>query len=149
MSDNAKEIVNSYSKGFFVGAFIGAVAGAVTALLLAPKSGKELRKDLLDKSEDLFDQASSRLSTVSDNASDLYNESRIRANEIVKTATEQAGALIDNADKLIQEARYRASTAKETLQSQTTKIKEAIKAGTASFQQEMKKTVDEQETEYR
>ncbi len=35
-------------KSFLWGALTGAVTGAVTALLLAPKSGRELRKDIGD-----------------------------------------------------------------------------------------------------
>ncbi|MFC7680884.1 YtxH domain-containing protein [Paenibacillus sp. GCM10028914] len=36
------------SKGLLWGALIGSIAGSVTALLLAPKSGKELRQDIAD-----------------------------------------------------------------------------------------------------
>ncbi|MCK8489549.1 YtxH domain-containing protein [Paenibacillus sp. MBLB2552] len=36
------------NKGWLWGAAIGTVAGAVTALLFAPKPGKELRKDIAD-----------------------------------------------------------------------------------------------------
>lgn len=36
------------SKGLLWGVLIGSVAGSVTALLLAPKSGKELRHDIAD-----------------------------------------------------------------------------------------------------
>ncbi|KOP67116.1 general stress protein [Bacillus sp. FJAT-18019] len=36
------------SKGLLWGVLIGSVAGSVTALLLAPKSGKELRNDITD-----------------------------------------------------------------------------------------------------
>lgn len=36
------------SKGLLWGALIGSIAGSVTALLLAPKSGKELRHDIAD-----------------------------------------------------------------------------------------------------
>ena len=36
------------SKGLLWGVLIGSVAGSVTALLLAPKSGKELRDDIAD-----------------------------------------------------------------------------------------------------
>lgn len=36
------------SKGLLWGVLIGSVAGSVTALLLAPKSGKELRSDIAD-----------------------------------------------------------------------------------------------------
>lgn len=36
------------SKGLLWGALIGSIAGSVTALLLAPKSGKDLRQDIAD-----------------------------------------------------------------------------------------------------
>ena len=39
--------------GFFLGAVIGGTAAAVAALLLAPKSGKELRDDLSNQTDDL------------------------------------------------------------------------------------------------
>ncbi|WP_063847497.1 YtxH domain-containing protein [Bacillus sp. FJAT-28004] len=34
------------TKGFFLGALAGGVVGSITALLLAPKPGKELRQDI-------------------------------------------------------------------------------------------------------
>jgi len=44
--------------GLVVGLVIGAAIGATTALLLAPKSGKELRGDIMDKLEDAKDELS-------------------------------------------------------------------------------------------
>ena len=43
--------------GFFLGAVIGGTAAAVAALLLAPKSGKELRDDLSNQTDDLKNKA--------------------------------------------------------------------------------------------
>ncbi len=43
-------------KGCATGAFIGAVVGAVTSLLLAPKSGKELREDIKSKSNEYYEK---------------------------------------------------------------------------------------------
>lgn len=43
--------------GFFVGFVLGALAGAAAALLLAPASGEEIRKQLGDKSVELKEQA--------------------------------------------------------------------------------------------
>lgn len=39
-------MANQRGKDIIVGAIAGSVLGAVTALLLAPKSGRELRKDI-------------------------------------------------------------------------------------------------------
>ena len=44
-------------KKFILGAVVGALAGAVTALLTAPKSGKETRVDIKDKATDLSQTA--------------------------------------------------------------------------------------------
>ena len=37
----------SNARNFILGALAGGVAGSVTALLLAPKSGRQLRKDII------------------------------------------------------------------------------------------------------
>jgi gas vesicle protein len=49
--------MNGKGGGFIVGFAIGALAGAAAALLLAPESGEELRKDISDKTIELKDQA--------------------------------------------------------------------------------------------
>ena len=63
-------------KSFLWGALTGAVTGAVTALLLAPKSGRELRKDIGDaavkvgeKTADLSRQAGSAVQSLAKRAS--------------------------------------------------------------------------------
>lgn len=43
--------------GFLTGAFIGGVAAAAAALLLTPKSGKEMREDLSDQASDFKNRA--------------------------------------------------------------------------------------------
>ena len=83
-----------YTKGFVFGALIGGVVGAVTALLLAPKSGAELRKELAEKSTDMYDKAQDYLSDVQENFGDAVhttvNEGRIRAQNIIDSAKNQA-----------------------------------------------------------
>ena len=37
---------NGNNKGFILGAIIGSAVGAITALIFAPKSGRELRQDI-------------------------------------------------------------------------------------------------------
>ena len=52
MSDNNNEF-----GAFMSGLLLGGIAGAITALLLAPQSGEETRKVILDKSLELKDKA--------------------------------------------------------------------------------------------
>jgi gas vesicle protein len=45
------------TKGFLIGFLAGGAVGAITALLAAPKSGKELRGDIKHKSEEYWNEA--------------------------------------------------------------------------------------------
>ena len=58
MSDNSNEF-----GAFMSGLLLGGIAGAITALLLAPQSGEETRKVIIDRSMELKDKA---LETVED-----------------------------------------------------------------------------------
>ncbi|MFZ9870327.1 MAG: YtxH domain-containing protein [Candidatus Kapaibacteriota bacterium] len=117
--------------GFLAGAVIGGLAGAVLALLFAPKSGKELRKDLADTSEDLIGRAKEMLANeataveatvnragdvlhraVDDAVDDVVNEGRMKAERIVSSARQQAESLLSNAEQVLRDARSRAEGAK-------------------------------------
>jgi gas vesicle protein len=65
---------------------IGMGAGAFIALLLAPKSGKQLRKDLrrgyeeaVDRIEDLKDEAMERVDEVMERGADIADRVRDKA----------------------------------------------------------------------
>lgn len=146
MSNEGKEIVNSYSKGFLLGAIVGGAVGAITALLLAPKSGKELREDISRKSNELMDKAQDLISDRQEQVLGSINQGKLQAEKIVQTAKEQAGNLMSNADRMIQEARFRAANAKEYVQEGSSKIVDAVKAGADAFKTEMN-TVKDRDTE--
>ena len=48
---------NGVGKGLIVGFLTGSIVGALIGLLYAPKSGKELRVEIKDKSDDYFNDA--------------------------------------------------------------------------------------------
>jgi gas vesicle protein len=69
----------------FVPFLVGGLIGAGIALLLAPKSGKELRKDI----KDLASDTRGKVSTTIDKGKDLYDETKsavMSAIEAGKTA---------------------------------------------------------------
>lgn len=64
----------SSSMNFLFGVLVGAVAGAGVALLLAPKSGAELRSDLGHQMNTMKDTASRRIREMKDRAGAAYND---------------------------------------------------------------------------
>ena len=54
----------------------GALLGATVALLLAPKSGEELREDLSDRATDAFERGKGIAQNVSQQARELGSQAR-------------------------------------------------------------------------
>lgn len=58
MADESKD---GMARGLLIGFLAGSALGAVIALLYAPKSGKEMRKDIKDKASDIKDEVAEKL----------------------------------------------------------------------------------------
>lgn len=131
---------NSYWKGFLAGTLIGGLSGAITALLLAPKSGKELRRDIAEKSYELYDKAQDYFAIFEENmgnvVSNTVNEGRERAQNIIETAKTQADSLLKNAEKMMHEAKYKANEVKSEISDKIENLKDAAKAGAEAFKSE-------------
>lgn len=113
---------NSTTSSFVMGVMIGGAVGAVVALLLAPKSGKDLRRDIAETGEGLLDKASSMMNKTEDQVDESLNEGRIRAQRIVSSARQQAESILSNAEHVLNEARQRAQSVRdrvETFRSET------------------------------
>lgn len=75
---------NSSSRDFITGAIVGGLAGALTALLLAPKSGKELRGTLNEQS-----------STLKTKSIDIASVAKEKVSDLKETVTQQSSSLIN------------------------------------------------------
>ncbi len=93
-----EELVNEKKeRSVLVPFVIGGLVGAAVALLLAPKSGRELRKDISDLASDAQD----RISMTIDKSKELYEGSR----SAVKNAIDAGKtAFIEERDKIRQAA---------------------------------------------
>ena len=69
---------------------IGALIGAAAALLLAPKSGRELREDLADATRKGVDRARETGSQLSTRAGEYYDSASARAGELASGVREAA-----------------------------------------------------------
>lgn len=132
---------NEYAKGFLFGALLGGAAGAVVALLTAPKSGKELRKDISDKSTEYYGKASKTWAEtekkVGQQVTTTVNEGRVKAQNIIDSAKKQASELLYSAESVLSQAKTKAGNTKESVQSKIDDVRSATKAGVDTFKKEM------------
>lgn len=71
---------------FLVGALTGSVVGSVTALLLAPKSGKELRGDIKAGTEKVIEAGADAIDQVSESVYEVSKKIEERAVKVVQGA---------------------------------------------------------------
>lgn len=88
-------------KGFIVGLLAGGAIGAVLALLYAPKSGKELRRDLKEGAEELLDEAEGAVSAARSRASEIVSDARHRSDQLISDARKRASSLLEDAEKVM------------------------------------------------
>jgi len=131
---------HDYTKGVLIGAFFGGLAGAITALLLAPKSGKELRQDLTEKSVEYYSKASNAIKNVEETYSpivaEVINEGKAKAQNIIDIAKNKASSLISDAERVIQDAKAKANGTKDSITEKFETIRDAAKAGVDAFKNE-------------
>ncbi|MCW8822579.1 MAG: YtxH domain-containing protein, partial [Ignavibacteriaceae bacterium] len=105
---------NNFNKGFLVGFFAGGAFGAALALLFAPKSGKELRQDIRDRSEEYLEEADKYISEAKDKAVDLINEGKKRSDKLIKDAKDKSDQLMKDAEKVYKDAKGKVSDSYKT-----------------------------------
>ncbi len=112
---------DSSYKSFILGTLVGGAIGALTALLLAPKSGRELRRDIADTSTDIYDRAS-------DYVTQTVQDGKNKAQSIINSAKHKADMIISDANEY-----------KDSVHSKIDNLKDAAKAGADAFKTDLKK----------
>lgn len=73
---------------FFEGLVVGGILGFLFGMLVAPKSGAELRQQLADGGEDLYKSASDSLSGIKDKTNAAITDIQSKGGEVMKKATD-------------------------------------------------------------
>jgi gas vesicle protein len=136
-----RESSNGYLNGFLTGALIGGAIGAMTALIFAPKPGRELRKDIADRSVELYDKAQELIGRAGIEPGDevvpaVMNDGRARAERIVQTARDHAESLMADAEQVLREARMKATSVRDKVAENVDRVRDAAAAGAEAFSQE-------------
>ena len=103
MSDN-----NMNGKDFLLGAVVGGIIGAVTALLLAPKSGTELRADIREtagtvtaKTQEIAQQVGEKSQAIARNVGAHTSEWVDKAKDIAGTVANEVKGWRDTRGELV------------------------------------------------
>jgi len=72
--------------GFIIGLALGALVGAAAALLLAPESGEDLRKDIGEKSDELKTRAQQQVSSLEEQGRIVLSDNVKKAQQVVQEA---------------------------------------------------------------
>lgn len=125
MSDNA-------SRNLLLGFLSGALVGGIFALLYAPKPGRELRGDLLQKGGELADDVDEYLQDAQEKAKHIINEGKEKSTALISDAKKRADSLLHDAEDILSGARGRVSQ-------ESDKLKTAFKAGVDAYKEERDK----------
>ncbi|MCL6604369.1 MAG: YtxH domain-containing protein [Paenibacillus sp.] len=87
--------MNNNKKNALWGVVVGSIVGSVTALLLAPKAGKELRKDIADSATTTLEKAQEIAAQASDKSVELYDKAKDVVVEVREWGKQRLGSEAD------------------------------------------------------
>lgn len=138
MSQNTKGV-----KGFFIGFLAGGAVGAVVALLTTPKSGKNLRKEIKQKSDEYFDEVDKYLTETKHNAGKVIDESRRKFATILHDMKSKPETIYRDAEKVFNDAKGKTikvfNSGKKIVETETDRLTSSAKAGIDTYNDEKKK----------
>ena len=108
---------NGYVKGLFSGFMAGGSIVALIALLYAPKNGKELRKDIKNKTYGYYDETEKLIADAKGKAKDMMSKGK----KIFTDAKSKTDSFV--------------SIGKEVVDGKTAKIKTSFKAGVNAYKE--------------
>lgn len=117
-------------KGGGVGSFLlGAMVGAGIALLLAPQSGEETRRDIKRRARQVSDAAKDAAGELQDTVADGYSRAKASVGTRLDSARQALDLKKHQASEAIRAGREAAAQAREELEARLAETKAAYQAG--------------------
>jgi gas vesicle protein len=120
------------TKIFLGGLITGGLIGGIAGLIFAPKSGKELRQDISDKSNELLENTNELIDNAKTKADSIIADSKKAAENLLEEGKKKLNGLTDGAQNILNEG-------KEKAEEGVSKVKDAVKSGTDAFNRERNK----------
>ncbi len=93
---------DKFYKGLFWGAALGAATGTIMGLLFAPYKGRETQQIISGKVKSMLDKAT-ELYENSEHEDAYNNDAKMRSQEIIDTARDEAKKILTEANTIIRD----------------------------------------------
>lgn len=114
--DDAPVVVVEKSSGGLGGFLLGVLVGGAVALLFAPQSGEETRRQLQDRGRRLRDAAGDRLDGWGEKIEDGYEEAKAKVEEGFESARRTLGETRDHARDAVDAGKSAVHSARDELE---------------------------------
>ena len=125
--------INNNVKGFLIGFLAGGAAGAIVTLLTTPKSGKELRGDIKQKSDEYFEDADKYFTKTKNKAGEMIHEGKRKYAMIMNDIKSKPEEILKDAERAYNDAKIKAKDVlhfgKDKKETETENMKYSFKTG--------------------
>ena len=133
--------INS-TKGFLIGLLAGGTVGAIIALLTTPKSGKDFREDIKQRSGEYIDEADKYFTETKNKAGELINEGKRKYTMIMNDIKSKPDQILQDAERVFNDAKSKTKdvlySGKEKIEAETERLKSSVKAGIDTYNETKK-----------
>lgn len=114
------------TKDFLIGTLIGGLVGAAAALLLAPKSGKELRSDISEQAQIAKEKTTAFTTSAYEKGNEWARIAKDKSSDLAKTVQAQSQQVIEKVKEVASKVKSDAPTkAEATTEAQEDVVEEA------------------------
>jgi gas vesicle protein len=129
-------------KGFLIGFLAGGTVGAIVALLTTTKSGKQLRGDIKQKSEEYLDEADKYFKEKKNQAGKMFNEGKRKYTMILNDVKSKPEEILKGAEQVYNDAKVKSKeflhSGKEKIETEAGRLKSSVEAGIETYKKETK-----------
>lgn len=119
MENNEREIQiyrsESNASGILIALFSGIVIGGVLGILFAPKSGKETRKDIADKSVEIYEKSKENVESMLEKSKEFVDKSKEKIDEAVKSMSSKVDEAKKKIDDVVNDVKAKAKKTEDKL----------------------------------
>ena len=118
---------------FMKGVFVGGLFGSLAALLFAPQSGKETRKEISKKSDEVLSKSRDEYERALEKAKDSYEKA-------IKQLQSLEGSIKDSVSEVESNIKEATEKGKSAVKEKKNHLNEAVKAGVETYKDEKAKS---------